>query len=60
MKNEELQKMTRRRFLESAAVVGAAASAPGGEAAETDPERAKLEEIVAHYGSEIGDLRQVE
>ncbi len=62
MKKEELQKMTRRRFLESAAVVGVAASAPDGEAgegAETDPERAKLEKIVAQYGSEIGDFRQV-
>ncbi len=62
MKKEELQKMTRRRFLESAAVVGAAASAPNGEAgevAEIDPERAKLEKIVAQYGSEIGDLRRV-
>ncbi len=62
MKGEEVQQITRRRFLESAAVVATAASAPNGEAgevAETDPERAKLEEIVAQYGSEIGDLRQV-
>ncbi len=62
MKKEELQKMTRRRFLESAAVVGAAASAAEGEAgevAETDPDRARLEKIVARYGSEIGDLRRV-
>ncbi len=62
MKKEELQKMTRRRFLESAAVVGAAATASEGktgEVAETDPERSKLEQIVAQYGSEIGDLRRV-
>jgi nitrous oxide reductase len=62
MKKEELQKMTRRRFLESAAVVGAVASAPNGEAGEvteTDPDRARLEKIVARYGSEIGDLRRV-
>ena len=62
MKKEELQKMTRRRFLESAAVVGAVASAPNGgagEVAESDPDRARLEKIVAQYGSEIGDLRRV-
>ena len=62
MKKEELRKMTRRRFLESAAVVGAVASAPNGEAgevAESDPDRARLEKILAQYGSEIGDLRRV-
>ena len=60
-KSEELQKMTRRRFLGSAAVAGVAASAPDGgpKVAETDPERAKLEKIVAQYGSEIGNLRRV-
>jgi hypothetical protein len=57
-------KVSRRRFLGAAVASAATATAAGADAvdAETeivDPDKRRLEEIVAAYGGEFGDLRKV-
>lgn len=58
MKTSDDTQWTRRRFLEAAVVTAAAAKTAKAEI-EPDPDRARLEALVAIYGSEIGELRKV-
>lgn len=59
MKRNDGTKVSRRRFLEAAVVTAAAAKTVTAEPLPVDPERKRLEELVARYGSEFGDLRKV-
>ena len=57
-------KVSRRRFLGAAVASAATATTAGAETVgvETDvvdPDKRRLEEIVAAYGGEFGDLRKV-
>ena len=65
MKKDAEGRVTRRGFLEAAAVVAAAGKTAEAVSLESsdqtgDPERERLEKLVASYGSELGNLRKVE
>lgn len=67
MKRKDAMKVSRRRFLEAAVVTAAAQSVSArdddtttsGAESQAQLEGKRFEEIVATYGSELGDLRKV-
>jgi hypothetical protein len=64
MKQDDRRKLTRRRFVEVGMLGGVLAPTVNPpleieNSAVTDPEREKLEVLVARYGSELGELRKV-
>lgn len=59
MKSKNESKVSRRRFLEATVVTAAATSTVSAQDKPVDSERRRLEQLVAEYGSELGDLRKV-
>jgi hypothetical protein len=59
MKPNDETKVSRRRFLEAAVVAAAVTRSGSAEPAPVDPERERLEALVAKCGSELGELREV-